>query len=66
MEYFKNDLCLPCSDLKLKTKLKTNFCLGPFMNPILPKHEFCLNFMTKLLTFKTFILDIRQIFCELL
>ena len=31
------------------------------MNPIMSKHKFCLNFMTKALTFKTFILDLRQI-----
>ena len=31
------------------------------MNPILSKHKFCLKFMTKFLTFKTFILDLRQI-----
>ena len=31
------------------------------MNPILSKHKFCINFMTKFLTFKTFILDLRQI-----
>ena len=61
MEYFKNDLNLPCSDLKVKTKLKTKFCLRPFMNPILSKHKFCLNFMTKFLTFKTLNLDLRQI-----
>ena len=61
MEYFKNDLRLPCSGLKVKTKLKTKFYLRYFMNPILSKHKFCLNFMTKFLTFKTFILDLRQI-----
>ena len=61
MEYFKNDLSLPCSGLKVKTKLKTKFCLRPFMNPIVSKHKFCLNFMTKFLTFKSFILDLRQI-----
>ena len=27
MEYFKNDLSLPCSGLKVMTKSKTNFCL---------------------------------------
>ena len=59
MEYSKNDLSLPCSGLKVKTKLMTKFCLRPFVNPILSKHKFCLNFMTKLLTFKTFILDLR-------
>ena len=31
------------------------------MNLILSKHKFCLKFMTKFLTFKTFILDLRQI-----
>ena len=61
MEYFKNDLSLPYSGLKFKTKLKTKFCFRPFMNPILSKHIFCLNFMTKFLTFKTFVLDFRQI-----
>ena len=61
MEYFKNDLSLPCSCLQVKTKLKTKFCLRPFINPILSKHKFCLNFMNKILTFKTFILDLRQI-----
>ena len=39
MEYFKNDLSLPCSCLKVKTKLKTKFCLRHFMNPILYKHQ---------------------------
>ena len=61
MEYFKNDLSLPCSGLKVKTKLKTKFCLRPFMNLILSEHKFCLNFMTKFLTIKNFILDLRQI-----
>ena len=61
MEYIKNYLSLTCSGLKVKTKLKTKFCLRPFMNPIFSKHIFCLNFMTKFLTFKTFILDLRQI-----
>ena len=61
MEYFKNDLSLSYSGLKVKIKLKTKFCLGRFVNPILSKHKFCLNFMTKFLTFKTFILDLRQI-----
>ena len=60
MESFKNDLSLPCSGLKVKTKLKTKFCLRPFVNPILSEHKFYLNFMTKFLTFKTFILDLRQ------
>ena len=40
MEYIKNDLSLPCSGLKVKTKLNTIFCLRPFMNPILSKHIF--------------------------
>ena len=35
MEYFKND----CSGLKVMTKSKTNFCLRPFMNPILSKQK---------------------------
>ena len=61
MAYFKNDLSLPCRCLKVKTKLKTKFCLRPFMNLILAKHKFCLNFVTKFLTFKTFILDLRQV-----
>ena len=61
MEYFKNDLSLPCSGLNDKTKLKTKFCLRPFVNLILSKHKFCLNFMTKFLLFKTFFLDLRQI-----
>ena len=61
MEYSKNDLNLPCSGLKVKTKLKTKLCLRSFVNPILSKHKFCLKFMTKFLTFKTFILDLRQI-----
>ena len=61
MEYFKND-CLSCSGLKVKTKHKTKFCLRPFMNPILSKHKFCLNFLTKFLTFKTLILDLRHMF----
>ena len=61
MEYFKNDLSLPCSGLKVKRKLKTKFFLRPFVNPILSKHKFCLNFMTKFLTFKTYILDLRQL-----
>ena len=61
MEYFKNDLSLPCSGFKVKTKLQTKFGLRPFMNPILSKQKFCLNFMKKFLTFKTFILDFRQI-----
>ena len=47
MEYFKNDLSLPCSGLKVKTKLKTKFCLRPFVNSILSKQKFCLNYMTK-------------------
>ena len=39
MEYFKNDLSLPCSGLKFMTKCKTNFCLRPFVNPILSKKK---------------------------
>ena len=39
MEYFKNDLSLPCSGLKVMTKSKTNFCLRPFVNPILSKQK---------------------------
>ena len=31
------------------------------MNPILSKYKFGLNFITKCLAFKTFILDLRQI-----
>ena len=31
------------------------------MNPILSKYKFDLNFITKCLTFKTFILDLKQI-----
>ena len=31
------------------------------MYRILSRHKFCLNFITKFLTFKTFILDLRQI-----
>ena len=53
MEYSKNDLSLPCSGLKVKTKLKTKFGLRPFVNPILCKRKF--------LTFNTVILDLRQI-----
>ena len=30
----KNDLRLPYSGLKAKTKLKTKFCFRPFMSPI--------------------------------
>ena len=37
MEYFKNDLSLPFIGLKDMTKSKTNFCLRPFVNPILSK-----------------------------
>ena len=48
MEYFKNDLSLPRSGLKVVTKSKTDFCLRPFVNPILPKQK-SLNFMTKFL-----------------
>ena len=33
MEYFKNDLSLPCIGLKGMTKSKTKFCLRPFVNP---------------------------------
>ena len=61
MEYLKNNLSLPISGLKVKIKFKTKFCLRPFVNAILSKHKCCLNFMTKILTFKTFILDLRQI-----
>ena len=57
----KNDLSLSGSGLKVKTKLKVKFCFRPFINPILAKHKFCLNFMTNVLTFKTFILDLRQL-----
>ena len=39
MEYFKYDLSLPCSGLKVMTKSKTNFCLRPFVNPILSKQK---------------------------
>ena len=59
MEYFENDLSLPCSGLKVETKLKTKFCLRLFMNLILSKYKFCPNFMTNFLTFKTFILDLK-------
>ena len=49
MEYFKNDLSLPCSGLKVMIKTKTNFCLRPFVNPILSKQKKSLNFVTKFL-----------------
>ena len=39
MEYFKNDLRLLCSGLKVMTKSKTHFCLRPFVNPILSKQK---------------------------
>ena len=39
MEYLKNDLSLLCSGLKVMTKSKTNFCLRPFVNPILSKQK---------------------------
>ena len=39
MEYFKNDLSLPCSGLKAMTKSKANFCLRPFVNPILSEQK---------------------------
>ena len=39
MEYFKNDLSLPCSGLKVMTKSKTTFCLRPFGNLILSKQK---------------------------
>ena len=59
MEYFKNDLSLPCSGLKVMTKSKTNFCLRPFVNPILSKQKKSLNFMTKSsCTVKTFLLKL--------
>ena len=31
------------------------------MNSILSNHTFCFNFVTKFLTFKAFVLDLRQI-----
>ena len=49
MEHFKNVLSLPCSGLKVMTKSKTNFCLRPFVNPILSKQKKSFNFMTKFL-----------------
>ena len=39
MEYFTNDLRLPCSGLKVMTKSKPNFCLRPFVNPNLSKQK---------------------------
>ena len=39
IEYFKNDLRLPCSGLKVMTKSKKNFYLRPFVNPILSKQK---------------------------
>ena len=39
MEYFKNDLSLPRSGLKVMTKSKTKFCQRPFGNPILSKQK---------------------------
>ena len=39
MEYVKNDSSLPYSGLKVMTKSKTNFCLRPFVNPILSKQK---------------------------
>ena len=48
MDYFLNDLSQPCSGLKVMTKSKTNFCLRPFVNPILSKQT-SLNFITKFL-----------------
>ena len=57
---FSITLRLLCSSLKVMTKSKKKFCLRPFVNPILSKHKICLNFMTKISTFKIFILDLRQ------
>ena len=37
MEYFKDDLILPGSGLKVMTKSKANVCLRPFVDPILSK-----------------------------
>ena len=62
MEYFKNDLSLPCSGLKVTTKSKTNFCLKPFVNPILSKQKKGLNFMTKFLHSYDFSLKVMTIF----
>ena len=62
MEYFKNDLSLPCSGLKVMTKSRTNFWLRPFVNPILSKPK-SLNFMTKLLHSFDFSLKVKTIFC---
>ena len=45
MEYFKNDLSLPCSGLKVMIKSK----LRPFVNPILSTQKKSLNFMTNFL-----------------
>ena len=39
MDYFKNDLSLPCSGLKVMTKSKTKFCLRPFVNTILSEQK---------------------------
>ena len=56
--------------LKLRQNLTQNFVLDLSMNPSLSQHKFYLNFMTKFLTFKTFMLDLRQFnlrlktFCE--
>ena len=56
---FSITLRLLCSSLKVMTKSKTKFCLRPFVNPIF-KHKICLTFMTKISTFKIFILELIQ------
>ena len=63
MEYFKIVLSLPCSGLKVMTNSKTNFCLRPFVNPILSKQKKSLNFVTKFLHSYDFSPKVMTIFC---
>ena len=58
MEYFKNVLSLPCSGLKVMTKSKTNFCLRPFVNPILSKQKKVLTLWQNSCRVKTFLLKL--------
>ena len=57
---FSIALRLLFSSLKVMTKSKTKICLRPFMNPILSKHKICLKIMTKISTFKIFIVHLRK------
>ena len=58
MEYFKIVLSLPYSGLKVMTKSKTNFCLRPFVNPILSKQKKVLTLRQNSCTVKTFLLKL--------